>query len=213
MTTHIQTNGRKRVLHVLAGPLGRGGIEVWLSQVTPHLIGYGYQVDFLVYTSGVDPLREPLTALGCQVHLVPLQRTPWGMMRFIGDFRKVLKEGKYDIVHCHGGLLTGAFARFAASQGVPVRIAHSHGSAENKETARRITCFGRFLLRRWLRSFATDQMACSQEAGEYLFGNHWRNDSKAAVLHCGIDVTPFCSVPTGVSSCRHWGLDDREDPG
>jgi glycosyltransferase involved in cell wall biosynthesis len=59
-----------------------------------------------------------------------------------------------------------------------------------------------------MRSYATDQIACSEKAAAYFFGDKWKNEGNAVVLHCGVDVTPFYKVPGGRVIRRQFGIAD-----
>jgi glycosyltransferase involved in cell wall biosynthesis len=85
--------------------------------------------------------------------------------------------------------------KLAHAAGVPVRIAHSHN--DTCRTDSRASFVRRAYLRlaeRWIRRYATVQLACSRDAAYALFGEGWREGPKARVLHCGIDLQPFGGV-------------------
>lgn len=101
-------------------------------------------------------------------------------------WRNQLSQKQYDAVHINTMNGIGfIYAAIAERAGVPVRIVHSHnsrfgcGMESIKQVAHRL---GRTL---WQKS-ATVQLACSRDAGKYLFG-----DTAFSVLPNAIDVDRF----------------------
>lgn len=101
----------------------------------------------------------------------------------IGYYRKLkelIKKRKYDIVHVHGNSHIMAIEMLAAKNaGCKVRIAHSHNT----------TC--KFKMLNNLLSplfFATcnERLACSMDAGKWLYGNR-----PFEIIKNGIDVEKF----------------------
>ena len=151
---------RIRVLEWITTPLGTHGLPLYALRMAEHMPGI--QADFLTWRVDEPRLEERVKALGGQLYVVEGRlRHP---LQYMFRARRLLRQQHYDLVHCHGNSCTLAMELWAAkSAGVPIRIAHSHNS------------HGRYpLLHRLLRpSFDrryTRAMACSQEAGEWLFG-------------------------------------------
>ena len=83
-----------------------------------------------------------------------------------------------------------AISRFA---GVPVRIAHCHTVRAIWSTGllNGISCrLGRSLV----RIFASQGLACSEGAAEYMFGRRWGGNEREEVLYCGIDLSHYAPV-------------------
>ena len=80
---------------------------------------------------------------------------------------KIIKDEQPDIIHCHEATISLIALFIAKFCKVKIRIAHSHNSympSKIKNLVVKST--------RWLFHYcATEFWACSQEAGEYLFGN------------------------------------------
>lgn len=101
----------------------------------------------------------------------------------VGYFFKILnyiKKNNFDIVQVHGSSSLMAVEILAAkAAGVQVRIAHSHNT----------TCSHKFLnnmLKPVFLKNKTHALACSQEAGKWLFGS-----KNFEVIHNGIDLKKF----------------------
>lgn len=101
---------------------------------------------------------------------------------------KIFKENKYQIVHSHINSLS-VFPLFSAYLAkVPIRIAHSHSTTHKSD---RKSNFLKNVLRRFSKLFATNYFACSEHAGEWLFGKKALKEGKIAVIKNAIDVDKF----------------------
>lgn len=82
--------------------------------------------------------------------------------------KKILKQEKYDIIHCHNGMEAGIFLKHAQSNGIPIRIAHAHGTYFRKGN-NKVLLWYHSQCRRLIRKHATVSLACSAQAGQSLF--------------------------------------------
>ncbi|HEV1993830.1 MAG TPA: glycosyltransferase family 1 protein [Candidatus Acidoferrum sp.] len=175
-----------RILHAL-GTLNPGGVETWLLQVLNCMDRDRLQFHFCTFGPQAGLYDAQVEKLGGRIVRCPKGRNPWAFAR---RFRKILREGKYDVVHSHVHLFSGALLRWAKAEGVPSRIAHSHTSLDEKHgtLARR---YYRLLMKSWIERYATHGLAASRPAAVALFGENWEADGRVRVLHCGIDLSPF----------------------
>jgi glycosyltransferase involved in cell wall biosynthesis len=190
-----------RILHVV-GSLNRGGIETWLYQAVARLPRERYRSDFCTYRSERGAYATELEHCGCEFHYIPLGWSPVRMLCFAKRFRRLLREGRYDVVHCHGLLLVGFILYLAWLEKTPVRIAHAHNT--DRKTGGMLSAANRLglLLNRVLaRALSTQGVGCSAEAGAALFGGRWQEDTKYRLIHCGIDLKPF-QAAKGLNSQR-----------
>src|ERR1035437_10847722 len=116
-----------KILHVVAS-LNPGGIETWLWQAVPNMAQERYRFDFCTYRGDRGVYGADLERWGCKLHYIPLGSSPAAIIRFAKCFRRLLGEGRYDVVHCHGLLLIGFILFLAWMENTPVRIAHSHST-------------------------------------------------------------------------------------
>lgn len=184
-----------RTLHVV-GSLNRGGIETWIRQAVARLPRERYRCDFCTYRGEGGAYAAELKNCGCELHYIPLGSSPVAIFRFSRRFRRLLREGRYEVVHCHGLLLVGFILFLAWWEKTPVRIAHSH--ATDRKTGGVVSAANRLglvLAQALSRAFATHGVGCSAEAGAALFGKRWREKTKYKIIHCGIDLTLFESTP------------------
>jgi glycosyltransferase involved in cell wall biosynthesis len=181
-----------KILHV-TGTLSRGGIETWLSHVLVRLPRDRYQCDVCTYRFSGGAYAAELQQHGCRLHFIPRGSKPWELLRFSREFRRLLREGQYQAVHCHGLMLLGSLLFLAWLERVPVRIGHSHGTNRKIGGAlvRTLSRIGLALNRPMARAFSTHGIGCSAEAEVAVFGKRWQEKSKYSIIHCGIDLTPF----------------------
>jgi glycosyltransferase involved in cell wall biosynthesis len=175
-----------RVLHTL-GSLDPGGVETWLLNVLRRIDRDRFQFDFCTFGPQGGMHAAEAEKLGSKILRCPKGSNPW---KFRNCFRQILREGRYDVVHSHVHFFSGVILRWANAEGVPVRIAHSHTSQDDKAStfARR---FYRWLMKSWIERYATHGLAASQLAAAQLFGEDWQRDRRFQVVHCGIDLHPF----------------------
>ena len=76
----------------------------------------------------------------------------------------------------------------AKKAGIKVRIAHSHSTANRKEWKKTLV---KNMLRPFSKVYATHLFACSQLAGEWLFGRKTQSKGKVTIINNAIDFERF----------------------
>jgi glycosyltransferase involved in cell wall biosynthesis len=175
-----------RILHAL-GTLDPGGVETWLLQVLKNIDRGRFQFDFCTFGSRPGLYAPEIERLGAKVLRCPKTANP---VAFARRFRGILREGKYDAVHSHVHFFSGAVLRWSRAEGVPIRIAHSHTSRDDRPSTWQRRSY-RKLMRSWIDQYATHGLAASRVAAANLFGTNWQVDSRIRILHYGIDLDPF----------------------
>jgi glycosyltransferase involved in cell wall biosynthesis len=84
------------------------------------------------------------------------------------EFSSLLGGHHFDIVHCCTAYNSGIVLEIAARQGIKCRIAHSHAS-KNYRSGLVYRCYENHM-RKKIQKYATGRIACSNEAGRFLFG-------------------------------------------
>ncbi len=193
-----------RVLHTV-GSMDPGGIETWLLNVLKHIDPDLLEFHFCTFGPKPGLLAGEVERLGGRMLSCPRGLNPWS---FRQQFRKILREGKYDVVHSHVTLFSGLVLRWAKQEGIQMRIAHSHVSEDDKpdSQARR---YYRRTMKSWVERYATQGLAASEMAAAQLFGEHWAADRRFRVLHCGIDLVPFQEPVESARVRRELGVPDH----
>lgn len=160
---------KKKVLIVIQ-QLRRGGVEVAAVNFASHLDQNKY--DFTYYLQHIDCEQdEKLLKIIKENHSHVIVK-PDSARGYIGGFKdavRIMRQTKFDIVHSHVMFYNGIIISAAKLCGVKKRISHSHAKMWNKKENVAFK-FYRAMMRKLINAFATDKLACSQEAGEYMYG-------------------------------------------
>lgn len=101
-------------------------------------------------------------------------------VRYVYELTKIIKRGKYQVVHVHGCSATMAVEMLAAKLArVKVRISHSHNTKCDHVKADKI-------LRPFFDKWCNVGFACGKEAGEWMFPR-----KSFSVITNGIDLEKF----------------------
>lgn len=153
-----------RVLQVVTH-MNRGGLETMLMNYYRHMDREKVQFDFLVHRQERAAYDDEIEALGGIIHRLP-RLIPWS-----GTYRNALDSffaahPEYRIVHVHQDCLSSVILKAAKKHGIPVRIAHSHTSNQDKNLKYLIKLF----YKRSIPVYATELFACGKQAGDWMFG-------------------------------------------
>ena len=156
-----------RVLHVVTH-MNRGGLETMIMNYYRHIDRTKIQFDFLTHRDGKKDYDDEIQKLGGKIyHLPPLNPLDKkGYLKKLDDFFR--EHPEYKVVHSHLDCMSAYPLRAAKKYGVPVRIAHAHSTSEEKKDLKYLI---KLYSKRKIPVYATDLFACSQKAGEWMFGN------------------------------------------
>lgn len=141
-------------------------------------------MDFICWDKREDNFYSEIERMGGTVFLVTSYKE--NPLHFLSDVKKIVKDGKYDIIHGHEAVMSLPAFYFGKKNHVPVRVAHSH-SVEMTSFVKKMAVS---ICRAAFQRYCTDVMACSQMAGEYLFGSKYFG-KKGKILHNAIDVEKY----------------------
>lgn len=170
-----------RILHLVTA-MNRGGLETMIMNYYREIDRSKVQFDFLVHSPEPGAFDEEIRALGGRIFTVPRLKIQ-NIIRYWVALNKFLSEHKeYKILHSHLNAMSGIPLVVAKGKRVPVRIAHSHST--RIQNARRATLLNK--LKKITPLVATDLLACSADAGRFMFG-----ESDFAVVRNAIDPDKF----------------------
>lgn len=168
---------------------GSGGIETFVMNVVRRLDRREFGFDIYSTHDNSNLYDGQIKRFGGGRYTIFPDKRPNQVIRLIAGvrgFANLIKNGDYSIVHINTmngmGLL---YAMVAARCGVKVRVVHSHNDDVGdgfKTIKRLIGKIGRVLFGK----YATSRIACSESAGEYLFGEY-----RFRVINNGVDVDRF----------------------
>lgn len=152
-----------RVLHIVTY-MGRGGLETMIMNYYRHIDRSQIQFDFLVHRDFRADYDDEIEALGGIIYRLP-RLVPWSITYNKSLDAFFASHPEYKIVHVHQDCLSGVILKAAQKQGVPVRIAHSHNSSQDKNLKYLLKLF----YMRQIPRYATQLFACGKEAGDWMF--------------------------------------------
>ena len=166
-----------RVLQVMES-LGYAGVEAVVMNYYRHIYKEHIQFDFITCSSTSERYDNEIEQLGGRIFRLPSRsRCQIGYMKAL---YRVIRDNNYQIVHIHQNsasmVMDGIVARLCS---VPVVIGHSHNTRCN-------VLWQHYLFRPFVNGFFKNRMACSVEAGQWVFGGN-----KVKILHNAIDVKRF----------------------
>lgn len=172
--------------------MSKGGIQALVIEIAKNIDKEKFKLDFLLLDDGHDyELENTLKELDCNVYKL---KNVWikNSFDYINYYKKMKKffekTGKnYDIVHLHSSSKNFLFLYFAKKNNIKVRIAHAHSTGfktSNKIKKQIGNIFKKFLIKN-----ATDFMACSKDAGRWLFGE--KKEEDIIILKNAIDIDKY----------------------
>ena len=186
-----------RILHVVGG-LGMGGIEQLLTSVYQHIHTDRIQFDFAVHNSTPQYFAPLVEKLGGKIHVVPIPNKI-GLRAYMRWWKNFYKQHpEYQIVHGH--MPTYAFIYLGIAKYYKrVTIMHSHSVVAHEPFPRNLVIPVLHYPLRWISDYF---FACSQAAGEYLFGKRAVKKSKFYVVANARDIHSFAYNPNTRAALR-----------
>lgn len=153
-----------RILHVVTY-MGRGGLETMLMNYYRQIDRNKIQFDFLTHRSFKADYDDEILLLGGRIFHLP-RLNPFSS-EYKSKLRSFFKEhSEYSIIHVHQDCMSSVILKIAKECGVKVRIAHSHSNFQDLN----IKLFVKLFYKHKIGCYATHLMACSRNAGEWMFG-------------------------------------------
>ena len=173
-----------RVAQIMGKWLG-GGVEAVVMNYYRNIDRNKVQFDFICDEDSKYIPKEEIEKLGGKIILIPPYQKPF---KYHKELKRVLKEGKYKIVHSHISTMSFFSLWAAKSAKVPIRIAHAHSTTNKQEKKKNLM---KQVLRPFSKVFANRYFCCSELAGRWLFGNKTYDQGKVYLLNNAIDVDKF----------------------
>lgn len=176
-----------RVLQIVTS-MEVGGIEVLLMNLYRHMDRTQVQFDFLLHRPQETYFEKEILSLGGRIFRVP----PINPLRHRA-YLKALDEffmghSEHKIVHAHNNAFSMYVLRAAKKASVPVCIAHSHISDVSIAWLKR---FFYNYCRKRINNYADFRVACSNKAGEWLYGKSIIGGKQFHILHNSIEYDKF----------------------
>lgn len=170
-----------RVLHCV-NDMHRAGLETMLMNYYRNIDRDKIQFEFLTHRPYKSDYDDEILSLGGKIYYAP-RLYPQNYPKYFKWMKQFFKEHpEYQIVHSHIDAMSYLPLKAAKKAGVPVRIAHSHSTAIDKDY--------KYLLKQFFRikinDVTTNRLACGVEAGKFLFR---KNDFQ--IIPNAVDASKF----------------------
>ena len=164
----------KKVLMVIGSALVNAGVPNVVMK-TVRLLHNEYKFDIVVGNSAPGYFDKEFLSYGGEIFRYDKVTYGDGKFKIITGGKQtynfikgILKYRHYDIVHSNDGYLSGWILKAASEFGVPVRIAHSHGTYIVRGKNIPVRIFKTRSMKKIVK-YSTQRLACSNIAGETLF--------------------------------------------
>ena len=173
----------KKVLQIV-GPINGGGVSGVVYNYLSHMDLTDLQIDVLAFEN--DSVEEqmfdkPLRKIGCTIHF--LKHRNQGYFSHFKAYTNLLKQNRYDVVHCHFGIWSAPYMLIAKKNGIVTRIAHAHGSVSEYGFVKNLIVK---IMKPVLYTCTIHKFACGEKAGRYVWGN-----KLFTVINNAIDLGKF----------------------
>ncbi|WP_288230175.1 glycosyltransferase family 1 protein [uncultured Faecalicoccus sp.] len=145
----------------------RAGLETMLMNYYRNIDRTKIQFDFLTHRPYKSDYDDEILSLGGKVYYAP-RLYPQNYSAYFKWMANFFNEHpEYKIIHSHIDSMSYLPLLTAKKAGIPVRIAHSHNTAIDKDFKYPLKQY--FRLR--INTVCNERLACGQKAGIFLFGN------------------------------------------
>ena len=175
-----------RILYVHGGKLSYGGTEAYMMNYCRRFDKKKLQVDFIVHGFEHGVYDDEIEAMGGTVYHVPVKSKDY--LGNLKALREIFSSGKYNIVHSHMDAMNAVVLKQAKKCGIPVRISHSHNTQHL--TQNKLKLLLNDYEKKQIKKVATDFMACSDLAGDWLY-----DKTPYTVLNNAIETDNFRFEP------------------
>ncbi|MDO4413639.1 MAG: glycosyltransferase [Erysipelotrichaceae bacterium] len=177
---------------IIAGAMNVGGIENQLMHLLRKADKSVFQIDYTT-TAEKAFYEDEMIRYGSECIHIP--RTGGKhFYRYCKALYKIIREGDYDIVHSHELFHSGMVLLTARLAGVQNRFVHAHNWMEGDnpnahKSVKRILY--NHVMQRLIQWNATEFIACSSLAGEFLFGRKVINKDNYHLVFNSVDTNRF----------------------
>ena len=166
-----------KICHFVNG-IVNGGVERVILNYFKNINKENYDLHIVTQGENDEKCLQEFNEQGFIVHTVTKKKQ--SILKNFKDIRKILKNEKFDIIHCHMST-TNLFPLFYGwLEHVKVRINHSHLTVPNISLAEK-----NFI--KFAKLFDTNRFACSKDAAKFLFGT----TKNVSIINNAIELEKF----------------------
>jgi glycosyltransferase involved in cell wall biosynthesis len=193
-----------RILHVF-GRLNRGGAETMIMNLYRNIDRSLIQFDFVVHTSEECDFDSEIYSLGGRVHRLP-KYTVKNHFYYKKAWKNFFESNpNYNIIHGHVRSTASIYLKISKKYGLKT-ISHSHSTSSGTGFSAMV----KSVLQLSIKNSADYLFACSQEAGEWLFGHKACKQYNFYILKNAINARDFIFNSLKRSKIRkELGVEDK----
>lgn len=175
-----------RVLQICASLSKCGGVQNVLQNYYAHMNQKEFVFDFVVMGTEVGELEEWFESRGSRVYHVTPRSVSF--RKNTGELKQIIKDGNYDVVHCHQDYKSLIAIIIAKLYGVKTRIVHCHQAFPKESAKSRIV---RRLSTMLMKCFANVFIGCGKNAAKWLYGERMLKTGKVIILNDAIRLEKY----------------------
>lgn len=175
-----------RVLQICASLSRSGGVQTVLQNYYDHMNQKEYIFDFVVMDTEVGELEEWFESRGSHIYHVTPRSVSF--KKNTKELKQIIKNGNYDVVHCHQDYKSLIALFMAKRYGVKTRIVHCHRAFPKESAKKRVI---RKLSTLLIKCFANVFIGCGEDAAKWLYGERMLKTGKAVVLNNAINLEKY----------------------
>lgn len=169
-----------------------GGVESVIMNYFRHMDPAGFHMDFLCNTPTVA-YEEELKARGSQVIKIPMRsKDAKAYKKAMDDFFSA-HGSEYDAIWVNVCSLANIdYLKYAKKAGIPIRIIHSHNSANMDSKARAIL---HHLNKTRIDKYANVFWSCSQSSSDWFYSDAIQKSKTYRLINNAIDMSVYAYNP------------------
>lgn len=174
-----------KILYVLSYLSRNGGVQSVVNNYFKNMDKKEISIDFLTLLPGDKNMEEELEKEGCNVYHIKGSEEK-NLFLLVKEIKKFFKNHHdYDIIHSHQTNLDIFYLREAKKWKIPVRIMHSHST--NCDISR----IRMKVIKVMSKIYANYYVACSKDAGRWMFGKSIDKSNKFYVMNNAINLEKY----------------------
>ena len=174
-----------RVLQVV-GIMNYGGAETMIMNLYRNIDRSQVIFDFVVHGDDAGAFDQEISELGGKIYHCPKYKG-YNHLTYVRWWKNFLRNhSEYKVIHGHIRSVAAIYLLIAKKYG-RVTIAHSHSTSNGHGLIALI----KNVMQYPIRSIADYLFACSQDAGEWLFGKKATKRDNYRIIQNGIDINKY----------------------
>jgi len=154
-----------KILQISDSLKQRFGVTSFLYNYNSSIDRSKVNFDYLIIDAE-NEIVSKLTEFGCKIFYMP-KLSLFNIYEFIRFIDQFFKKTNYDIIHSHFYQIDAICSNLAFKNGIKYYISHSHNT---KYSENKIHSIRNFFLSVPIKFMSTHFCACSEKAGNFLFG-------------------------------------------